>query len=37
MSNNWLKQRSEIMAKYAEALPIKQDRIQITFEYSDCG
>lgn len=37
MSKNWLKQRSEILAKYAEALPTKQARIQITFEYPDAG
>lgn len=35
--SNWLKQRSEIMAKYAEALPIEKDRIQITFEYPKWG
>lgn len=37
MPKNWLKLRSEILTKYAEALPTKQDRIQITFEYPDAG
>lgn len=37
MQNNWLKERSEIMAKYAEAFPTKQDRIKITFDYPDAG
>lgn len=37
MNNNWLKQRSEIIAKYAESLPTKQDRISITFDYPDAG
>ncbi len=37
MSKNWLKQRSEILAKYAQSLPTKQDRIQFSFEYPDYG
>lgn len=37
MANNWLRQRSEMLAKYADGLPMKQDRIRITFNYPDSG
>lgn len=37
MESNWLKQRSEILAKYAESLPTRQDRIKITFENPEAG
>ena len=37
MRKNWLKQRSEILARYAESLPSEQDRITITFDYPDYG
>ena len=37
MTNNWLKQRSEILAKYADCLPIKQDRICMIFSYPEYG
>lgn len=37
MESNWLKQRSEILAKYAESLPTRQDRIKISFENPEAG
>lgn len=37
MAKNWLKQRSEILSKYAEVLPSKVDSVKISFEYPDYG
>ena len=37
MAKNCLKQRSKILAKYAKNLPLKQDRIQIKFDYPEAG
>lgn len=37
MQNKWLKQRSEIMAKYAESLPQSSDTIELKFDYPEYG
>lgn len=37
MANQWLKQKSEIYAKYAECIPLEQDEIKIKFGYPDAG
>lgn len=37
MAKNWLKQRSEILAKYAEALPVTHDNVQISFDAPKWG
>ena len=37
MKINWLRQRSEIMAKYATSLPTTLDRVKLTFDFPEYG
>lgn len=37
MANNWLKQRCEILAKYADTLPTTYDTVHILFENPEWG
>ena len=35
--NNWLYERSRILAKYTDKYPSKRDNVQLRFDYPDCG
>jgi hypothetical protein len=37
MTSNWLRKHGELLLKYSEHLPDKEDTIRITFDYPDCG
>lgn len=37
MANTWLKQKSDILLKYASKLPTKLDRVSIKFDYPEVG
>ena len=35
--NNWLIERSKLLAKYAENVPRKFDKVELQLDYPDCG